>query len=271
MDSCMTELEFPENVLELWKRAGGVMQLQSLYSSEGSRAYDLATSTDYSEIREMVTTVSRSSGEILELAAGAGRLTLPLATLGRRITALDLSSEMLTMLRDKTSRLPESLRRNVEPVEADMTAFKLSQEFGTIIIAATSITLLDAPARQELYKRVNEHLSDDGVFVVTVAKGLDNTQPHVVETHVTPTNNDEMTFVVSYKPAEGYRDVFMVHRRVTSVEPLRVFHSRVQLFTLADLSSELEESGFHIISNEPVDSGNNNYQSVVVSARRIQH
>lgn len=266
----MTELEFPENVLELWKRTGGVMQLQSLYSSEGSRAYDLATSTDYSEIREMVTTVSTTSGEILELAAGAGRLTLPLATLGRRITALDLSSEMLTMLRDKMSRLPVSLQRNIELVEADMTDFKLSQEFGTIIIAATSITLLDVPARQELYKRVHEHLSDNGVFVVTVAKGLDSTQPHVVETYVNPTNNDEITFVVSYKPAEGYRDVFMTHRRVTSAEPFRVFHSRVQLFTLENLNSELEESGFHIISIEPVDSGDNNYQSVVVSARRIQ-
>ncbi len=270
MDSSMTELEFPENVLELWKHTGGVMQLQSLYSSEGSRAYDLATSTDYSEIREMVTTVSRTSGEILELAAGAGRLTLPLATLGRRITALDSSSEMLTILRDRTSRLPESLQRNIELVEADMTAFKLPQEFGTIIIAATSITLLDAPARQELYKHVHEHLSDDGIFVVTVAKGLAKTQPHVVETHVKPTNDDEITFVVSYKPAEGYRDVFMVHRHVTSASPLQVFHSRVQLLALADLNSELEESGFHIIANEPVDSGDNNYQSVVVSARRIQ-
>src|SRR6186997_514945 len=48
----------------------------------------------------------RGADRILELGAGTGRVTLPLARDGRRVTALDQSPAMLARLRDRIARLP---------------------------------------------------------------------------------------------------------------------------------------------------------------------
>lgn len=66
-----------------------------------------------------------ANGEILEIACGTGRVTIPLAQAGCRVTGIDLSSYMLNRLHNKLEREPAAVSERVNLLEADMTNFEL--------------------------------------------------------------------------------------------------------------------------------------------------
>lgn len=140
-----------------------------LYSVEGSRLYERFAEFDDSERRELLRRLSRAEGDILELAAGGGRLALPFLSLGRPVVGIDLSPEMVRILRERYDRLPASRRRVSLSAElADMRDFDLPRQFGAIVLATTSVFLLDADGRQQLFASVRRHLASGGVFLLTV-------------------------------------------------------------------------------------------------------
>src|SRR5262245_32562646 len=50
---------------------------------------------------------------LLELAAGSGRIAIPLARKGHRVTGLELSAGMLARARGRTARLPDLAQRRL--------------------------------------------------------------------------------------------------------------------------------------------------------------
>lgn len=143
---------------------GAVPREQDLYSGAGTDFYDRLVGPDRAEIREMLALAREAEGPILDVAAGSGRLTVPLVRSGKRVTAIDLSDDMLSRLR---RTLPDHTM--LECVVGDMRDFSLPQRFGLVIIGATSITLLDSVGRSLLYASVRRHLAARGVFAFTVA------------------------------------------------------------------------------------------------------
>ncbi len=109
----------------------------------------------------------RLGGNILELAAGTGRVAIPIAEAGHQIWALEISESMLTVLREKSARLaPETVLR-IHPVQQDMTAFKIPQRFGLIIVPFRSFgVLLEAEQQHACLKCVYDHLEEDGLFII---------------------------------------------------------------------------------------------------------
>ena len=61
------------------------------------------TANDLTELPEILAAARKTAGPILELAAGSGRITRPLLALGRPLTAVDSSAEMLAMLKEKAN------------------------------------------------------------------------------------------------------------------------------------------------------------------------
>ena len=57
---------------------GAVPREQDLYSCAGAEFYDRLVGPDRSEIREMLALARQAEGPILDVAAGSGRLTVPL-------------------------------------------------------------------------------------------------------------------------------------------------------------------------------------------------
>ncbi|MFJ2542759.1 daptide-type RiPP biosynthesis methyltransferase [Microbacterium sp. NPDC087589] len=143
---------------------GAVPREQDLYSGAGTDFYDRLVGSDRAEIREVLALARDAEGPILDVAAGTGRLTVPLVRSGKRVTAIDLSDDMLSRLR---RTLPDHAM--LECVVADMRDFSLPRQFGLVIIGATSITLLDRAGRSLLYANVRRHLAVRGVFAFTVA------------------------------------------------------------------------------------------------------
>jgi SAM-dependent methyltransferase len=75
-----------------------------------------------------------SAGPVLELGAGTGRITLPIAEDGIRITALDVDAGMLGRLREKVAALPDEARSRVSVHQGDMRNFTLAEAFALVII-----------------------------------------------------------------------------------------------------------------------------------------
>lgn len=104
---------------------------------------------------------------MLELAAGTGRLTLPLARLGiaRELVALDLSEPFLGRLREKLAAEDEPVRQAVTVVSGPMQDPPLDGPFDLIVIPFNSLAYLIEPAdRLACVRAVGELLAPGGTF-----------------------------------------------------------------------------------------------------------
>lgn len=105
-------------------------------------------------------------GEVLELACGTGRVLIPLASEGIRMTGLDESEGMLNIARKKINADP-STRKNITLVKGDMRDFNLYKKFSTIFVAFRSFqSLLTKKDQSACLESAHRHLSDNGIFIV---------------------------------------------------------------------------------------------------------
>ncbi|MFD6273973.1 daptide-type RiPP biosynthesis methyltransferase, partial [Nocardia asteroides] len=146
---------------------GDRARICDLYDADGSPVYhDICGTTGY-EVKEILAALQGAEGAVLDLAAGTGRLTFPLLAAGFEVTALELSPDMLGLLRTALAGAPEEIRRRCTTVEADMGSFSLPGHYGTILLGTTTISLLPPDERSGLYRSVREHLLPGGRFLLT--------------------------------------------------------------------------------------------------------
>jgi len=69
-----------------------------------ARLYDLDLVEDPGDLDLYLALARRTGGPILELAAGSGRLAVPLAEAGHRVTGVDLDPAMLERARSAAMR-----------------------------------------------------------------------------------------------------------------------------------------------------------------------
>lgn len=111
----------------------------------------------------------RSAHRILELGAGSGRVTVPLARDGRQVVAVDRSPAMLARLRDRVARLPPAVAARIAPVAGDLRTFSVEGRF-PLVIAAFNV-LEHLYTRGEVaacLERIAAHLVPGGTFVFDV-------------------------------------------------------------------------------------------------------
>lgn len=108
---------------------------------------------------------AEGAGEVLEVTAGTGRVSLPLARAGHRVTAVDISYGLLKQLKDKAG--PEKLP--VETVHADMRDFDLQRTFPLVIVPFHSLEEIhdDCDVTAAL-RRVRVHIAPGGRAIVTL-------------------------------------------------------------------------------------------------------
>ncbi|PVE95101.1 daptide-type RiPP biosynthesis methyltransferase [Microbacterium sp. LWH11-1.2] len=232
--------------------AGAVPKEQDLYAGTGTDFYERLVGPDRAEIREVLALARNSADPILDIAAGTGRLTVPLVRSGRRVTAIDLSDDMLRHLR---RALPD--HPMLDCAVADMRDFALAGRFGLIIIGATSITLLDRIGRSRLYANVRRHLAADGVFAFTIAGGISAeglSESRDQEIRVPGPDGDEI-YLFSQQIEDGgaVRVVNWVRASdVTEGGEVTVLTSRLRVLDHDILSQELIEAGFDPPAVSPV-------------------
>ncbi len=118
-----------------------------------------------------VNQAAQTGGPILELACGTGRVAIPLMEAGHEVWGVDLSSEMLEVLKEKRSALAPDVQARIHLVHGDMSRFDLGRRFSLIIIPFRGFQGLITRKQQEGCLRcVREHLAPEGRFVVNVFK-----------------------------------------------------------------------------------------------------
>jgi SAM-dependent methyltransferase len=91
---------------------------------------------------------------VLELGAGAGRVTRPLLELGHPVTAVDESAEMLARV------------RGAETVRARIQELRLGRRFEVVLLASHLVNTSDRELRRRFLAACREHVGDDGCVLV---------------------------------------------------------------------------------------------------------
>ena len=239
-------------VAELGDRA----DLGDLYDQQGARAYDDSAQIDRNEIRALRRALKRSPGPVLELAAGSGRLTLPLLRMGRQVTALELSASMVAQLEENAADWPADARARLEVHHGDMTEFDLPQPYGVVVLVAASISLLDHDQRLEMLRTVRQHLAPGGVLLLSIgASEAELDSPDDVVDEVVGRSGQRYRI-------HQYRDVGSSKRHVgvypvlddpTAVVPIGLGIHRV--LDVETVRAEIEAVGMSVLHDESIDSG----------------
>lgn len=129
-----------------------------------AQVYDTFVSTQY-DVPFFTNEAKKVNGEILELMAGTGRLTIPLLEAGIQVTAVDFSADMLDILRGKLAQ--RGLTAEVH--QMDIRSLNLNRRFPQIIIPFQAFPeLTDEDDQRLALQRIHEHLADDGLFICTL-------------------------------------------------------------------------------------------------------
>jgi len=104
-------------------------------------------------------------GEVLELMSGTGRVSIPLAEVGIKLTCVDMSADMLSVLRRKL----ESRQLSVEIHQANVCELDLGRQFKLILLPFNSFAeILSAEDQLKALKRIFQHLQPGGIFICTL-------------------------------------------------------------------------------------------------------
>ena len=136
-----------------------------------ARLYDLDLSEDPGDLELYLALAARTGGPILEIAAGSGRVAVPLAVAGFEVTAVDIDVAMLARAAEAAAAAGPETSARYASVEADLIDLKLpaGATFHLAILALNSILLLDSrDTQQAALETMARHLEPGGLAVVDV-------------------------------------------------------------------------------------------------------
>lgn len=110
-----------------------------------------------------------AGGPILELGCGTGRVLLPVAEAGCRITGIDLSEHMLSQCRRKLAFKAPEVQERVKLVQGSITEFDIDDSYELAIIPFRVLQhLIDVDDQLSCLRNVNRHLAINGKLILDV-------------------------------------------------------------------------------------------------------
>ena len=168
----MTERPDPRRKAQAIAPAGGRDATTPTAASRAlARLYDLDLVEDPGDIDLYLALARRTGGPVLELAAGSGRIAVPLAAAGHDVTAIDLDPAMLERASARVRVAGRTVGRRIELVEADLLDLELpaAGTYRLAFIALNSLFLLATrDAQRHAFRTMARHLAPGGLAVVDV-------------------------------------------------------------------------------------------------------
>ncbi len=107
----------------------------------------------------------KTSGEVLELMSGTGRVSIPLIDAGVKLTCVDLSAESNAILEKKLQQM--GLKADVHTM--DVCELDLQKMFDMVIIPFHSFAHITSPEDQrKVLVHIQQHLKPGGTFICTL-------------------------------------------------------------------------------------------------------
>lgn len=203
--------------------------------------FDVAVSRCESEIDAVCR--NPAGGRIaVDLGAGFGMHSIPLARRGYSVVAIDSSPTLLEVLRDHIETLP------IQTVEDDLLAFQkyLNTKAQLILCMGDTLTHLTEPQSvEQLFSLVAESLHSGGTFITTFR---DYTSPLVGDGRFIPVRSDHdriLTCFLEYSPCYvTIHDV--LHERNGSIWQQRVSSYRKLRLSPEWVTTALQARGFTV-------------------------
>ncbi len=132
-----------------------------------ARYYDLIYGQRQDDVAMYVDFAAVSSGPILELGCGTGRVLVPLAEAGHSVTGVDSSTSMLAVARNKVEEA--GLQKAVSLVTGNLTDFELPDRFDMAFIPInTFMHCYDQSQQLRCLEAIRRHLKPGGRLVIDV-------------------------------------------------------------------------------------------------------
>ena len=216
--------------------------------------YDLYVGDWQADLPYYLAWANRASSPILEIGAGTGRLTLPLARADHEVIAVDASASMLERLRSRLNEEPEEFRRRIEIVHADACSLALHRCFGLILVPFYTFNYFLMNAEQSAALEVfSRHLAPGGALLLDVFLPLRLLRERPSEPILKMERDDPVTgFLIRgwnrYSFDEERQIETRTHRfEVQSPDGSRTAHeftTRRRYFFLKELTELLSKKGF---------------------------
>ena len=224
-----------------------------------ARLYDVDMLEDPGDLDLYLALATRTGGPILELAAGTGRIAIPLAKAGYSVVAVDIDPAMLARLSDRLADAPEQTRGRVEAVEADLLGLHLpgGERFKLSILGLNSMLLLDSRAKQRAaVETMARHLLPGGLAVVDVwLPGPDELSRYDGRLGLEYVRSDPdsgetvaKTTSATYEPAMGTVQLTALYEEAAQGGPVRrwIRQDELRLAGAEDLRGMAEEAGLEV-------------------------
>ena len=189
---------------------------------------------------------TRIKGPVLELAAGTGRVAVPLHNAGVDITGLDSSQEMLDRAVEKNPR--------VKWVFGDATRLGGMGGFAAILMPFNSFLLFkDMTTIERLLMNVRGHLHPNGVFIFDIHNpNLDFLAPSIADKHIERktlriAGQDPVELAVT-SAYDGATQVNHLTYTFSQSNKEKVEHLDQRLFFPQEIDYVLRTNGFKIIN-----------------------
>lgn len=113
----------------------------------------------------------RKGSPILDLAAGAGRVSIELAKQGYQVTAVEKTIAMIDEFRKNLVSLEPKISDRITLVEADMTDFSSEDEFSLAVIPASFGHAMTTDEQLAILVNVHSSLQRNGFFILDLFPG----------------------------------------------------------------------------------------------------
>jgi SAM-dependent methyltransferase len=221
-----------------------------------ARLYDVDLLEDPGDLDLYLALASRAGGPILEIAAGSGRVALPLAEAGYNVTLVDIDAGMLARARAAADKVGPAVSARLEFVEGDLVGLDLpgGAQFRLAILALNSILLLGSRrTQQEALETMARHLLPGGLAVIDVwlpsAEELARYDGRLSLEYVRTDPETGLTVAKSaaaqHEPAMGHVDLTVIYDEGEQGGPVRRWlrEDRLCLLNAVDLRSLAESAG----------------------------
>jgi SAM-dependent methyltransferase len=222
-----------------------------------ARLYDHTYARRQYDVRFYVEMAREIGGPILELGAGTGRVTVPLARDGFEVVALDRMPSMLGRLDARLAREPEAVRERVQLALGELATVRLDRRF-RLVIAPFNV-FMHLYTRQDVeaaLATVREHLMPrSGRLVFDVL--MPDFRAFVRDPHrqyrgrpiVHPSDGRKWEYGEQFQfdPASQVQMVTSVLRSPDDPGDLRILPLAHRQFFPAELEALLHYNGFEMI------------------------
>jgi SAM-dependent methyltransferase len=196
------------------------------------------------------------AGRILELGAGTGRVTVPLARDGHVVVAVDQSPAMLAGLRARIAKLPGPVAARITPREGELTTFSAGGKFGLAIAAFNVLEHLYTRGELDAcLRRIAAHLAPGGAFAFDVQLPdmewlMRDPSKRWAKTRFTDPSTERAMFYSTnhdYEPISQIASIRLYYEPVDGKGPTKIVKLTQRKYFPAELEALVAHAGFLVV------------------------